>query len=44
MIGDSGTNFPHMLLSTNRQVSNLRKSFANHLSADSNYQKLKYLR
>ena len=30
MIGDSETNFPHKLLLTNRQVSNLRKAFANH--------------
>ena len=28
------TNFPHKLLSTNRQVSNIRKAFANHLSTD----------
>ena len=34
MISDNVTNFPHKLLLTNRQVSNLRKSFANHLSAD----------
>ena len=34
MIGDNETNFPHKLLLTNRQVSNLRKVFANHLSAD----------
>ena len=33
MIGENETNFPHKLL-TNRQVSNLRKAFANHLSAD----------
>ena len=33
MIGDNETNFPHKLL-TNRQVSNLRKAFANHVSAD----------
>ena len=26
--------FPHKLLLTNTQVSNLRKAFANHLSAD----------
>ena len=32
MIGE--TNFPHKLLLTNRQVSNLCKTFANHLSAD----------
>ena len=34
MIGDNETNFPHKLLLTNRQVSNLRKAFANHLSAN----------
>ena len=34
MIGDNETNFPHKLSLTNRQVSNLRKIFANHLSAD----------
>ena len=34
MIGDNENNFPHKLLLTNRQVSNLRKAFANHLSAD----------
>ena len=34
MIGDNETNFPHKLILTNRQVSNLRKAFANHLSAD----------
>ena len=34
MIGDNETNFPHKLLLTNRQVSNLRKTFANHLSAN----------
>ena len=34
MIGDNETNFPQKLLLTNRQVSNLRKAFANHLSAD----------
>ena len=35
MIGDNKTNFPHkLLLLTNRQVSNLRKAFVNHLSAD----------
>ena len=32
MIGDNETNFPHKLLLSNRQVSNLRKAFANHLS------------
>ena len=34
MIGDNETNFPHKLLLTNRQVSNLCKAFANHSSAD----------
>ena len=34
MIADSGTNFPHKLLLTNRQVANLRKAFANYLSTD----------
>ena len=31
MIGDNEANFSHKLLLTNRQVSNLRKAFANHL-------------
>ena len=31
---DNKSNFPHKLLLTNRQVSNLRKVFANHLSTD----------
>ena len=36
MFGNSNheTNFPHKLLLTNRQVANLRKAFANHLSTD----------
>ena len=34
MIGDNETNFAHQLLLTNRQVSNLRKAFANHSSVD----------
>ena len=36
MIGNSydETNFPHKLLLTNRQADNLRKTFANYLSAD----------
>ena len=34
MIGDNETNFPHKLLLTNRQVSNLRQAFSNHLSTD----------
>ena len=31
---DDETNFPHKLLLTNRQVTTLRKSFANHTSID----------
>ena len=34
MVGDNEANFPNKLLLANRQVSNLRKAFANHLSAD----------
>ena len=34
MIGDNETNFPHKLLLTNRQVSNLHKAFSDRLSAD----------
>ena len=36
MIGNSNDkiNFPHELLSTNRQVANLRKAFGNSLSSD----------
>ena len=36
MIGNSDdeTNFPHKLSLTNRQVANLRKTFANHSSTD----------
>ena len=31
---DDKTNFPHELLLTNRQVANLHKAFANHLSTN----------
>ena len=34
MTRDNETNFPHKLLLTNRQVSNLRKAYANHSSTD----------
>ena len=34
MISNNETNSPHNLLLTNRQVSNLRKSFANNSSTD----------
>ena len=39
MIGDDETNFPHKLLSTNRQVSNIRKAFADKSSTDINLPK-----
>ena len=32
MVGDNESSFPHELLLTNRQVSSLRKSFANNSS------------
>ena len=32
IIGDDKTNFPHILLLTDRQVKNLRQAFANNLS------------
>ena len=34
MIGNNEINFPHELILTDRQVSSLRKSFANHSSID----------
>ena len=36
MIGNSDdeTNFPHKLLLTNKQITNLRKAFTNHTSTD----------
>ena len=34
MIVDNETNFPHKLLLTTRQIANLSKAFANHLSTD----------
>ena len=34
MIGDRENNFPHKLLLTNRQVANLSKAFADHLSTN----------
>ena len=34
MIGHNETNLPHKLLLTNRPVANLRKAFADQLSAD----------
>ena len=42
MIGDSNDkgNFPHELLLTNRQVSSIRKAFANNSSVDIKYSKV----
>ena len=34
MIGDNEIDFPHKLLTTNRQLANLPKAFSNYLSAD----------
>ena len=41
MVGNSDDNidFPHELLLTNRQVANIRKAFANHLSTDIKFSK-----
>ena len=41
MIGDSNdqTNFPHELLLTDRQVSSIRKAFANNSSVDIKFSK-----
>ena len=44
MIGNNEVNFPHELLLTNRQVSYLRKSYANNSSAVLSCQKLNYQR
>ena len=40
MIGDNETNFSHKLLLTNRQVSNLRKAFANNSSTNMKLSKI----
>ena len=34
LIGDDETNFPHQLFLTNKHISNLRKTFANHSSTN----------
>ena len=34
MVGDNESNFPQKLLLTNRQIPNIPKAFANHLSTD----------
>ena len=46
MIGNSDdeTNFPHKSLLTNRQVANLRKTFANYLSIDIKLSKTQLLK
>ena len=46
MIGDSNekTNFPHELLLTDRQVSNIRKAFANNSSVDIKFSKTQLLK
>ena len=44
MIGDNETNFPHKLSLNNRQVSNLRKAFSNHLSTDIKLSKTQLLK
>ena len=42
MIGDNKNNFPHKLLLTNTQVSNLRRAFANNSQLILSYQKPNY--
>ena len=37
------TNFPQIILLTNRQVSKIRKVFANDSSANANFQKLSWI-
>ena len=44
MIGNNETNFPHELLLTNRQVSNLRKAVANNHQLILSHQKPNYQR
>ena len=41
MVGDDETNFPHKLLLTKRQVTNLGKAFSNHSSTDIKLSKTK---
>ena len=41
MFSDNESNFPHILLITNRQVSSLCKAFANYLSTDIKLSKTK---
>ena len=44
MVGDNENNFSHKLLSTNRQVANLRKPLQIIYQLILSYRKLKYLR
>ena len=44
MIGDNEEKFSHKLLLTNKQVANLHKAFAYHLSTDIRLSKISYLR
>ena len=44
MIGDNETNFPHQLSLTNRQVTNIRKGFANNSSIDIKLSKTQLLK
>ena len=43
-ISNGQANVTRKLLVTFRQIENLRKAFANNLSANLNYQKLNYLK
>ena len=42
VISDNEINFPLKLLLTSRQVTNLRKAFANHLSTDIKFSKTQF--
>ena len=46
MVGNSNcnTNFPHILLLTDRQVANIRKAFSNNLSRDVKFSKTQLLK
>ena len=44
IVGDKENNFPHKLLLTDREVSNVRKSFANNSSADTKLSKIQLLK
>ena len=44
IVGDKENNFPHKLLLTDREASNVRKSFANNSSADTKLSKIQLLK